>query len=98
VVSQQQRRSVMLKTLTLSASITALAITLGAAILLAVPANAGEDCLGLSIGPGCIGIEGDKGHHYRRVQVMPPHAHRYVAPNGGVYYYNDDTYYYEDHE
>ncbi len=68
----------MLKTLTLSTLITALAIPLGSAILLAMPANAGEDCLGLSIGPGCIGIEGDNGHHYRRAQAISPHAHRYV--------------------
>jgi hypothetical protein len=81
-------------------TLTTAAIALGAIAWFAAPAYAGDDCLGLSIGPGCIGIDGDNGHHYRRGTVMPPNAHRYVNPNGGAYYYNDDTYYYtnEDHD
>jgi hypothetical protein len=74
------------------------AFALGIAIVMAAPAYAGEDCLGLSIGPGCIGIDGDSGHHYRRVETRPAHPREYVAPNGGHYYYDDDTYYYEDHD
>ncbi len=80
--------------------LTASAIAFGAAIFLAAPAYAGEDCLGLSIGPGCIGIDGDSDHQYRRSDMMPAHAHHYVAPDGGQYYYDEDSYYYRngDHD
>ena len=62
-------------------------------IFLTAPSYAGEDCLGVSIGPGCIEIDADNGRHYRRVEVMPAHPRTYVVP-GGTYYYDDDTYYY----
>lgn len=79
-------------------TLTMAASALGATAWFAIPAYAGDDCLGLSIGPGCIGIDGDNNHHYRRGTAIPPHARRYVNPNGGTYYYNDDTYYYEENE
>jgi len=70
----------------------------GSMIFLIAPSYAGEDCLGLSIGPGCIGVDADSGKHYRRSDTMPAHPHSYVAPNGGTYYYDDDTYYYKKGE
>ena len=70
----------------------------GSMIFLTAPSYAGEDCLGLSIGPGCIGIDADNGRHYRRVEVMPAHPHTYIVPNGGTYYYDDDTYFYKEGE
>jgi hypothetical protein len=36
--------------------------------------------------------------HYRRVEVMPAHPHTYIVPNGGTYYYDDDTYFYKEGE
>ena len=70
----------------------------GSMVLWAAPSYAGEDCLGLSIGPGCIGVDADSGRRYRRVEVMPAHPHVYVVPNGGTYFYDDDTYYYRERE
>ena len=67
-------------------------------IFLTAPSYAGEDCLGVSIGPGCFGIDADNGRHYRRVEVMPAHPQVYVVPHGGTYYYDDDTYYYKERE
>ncbi len=75
-----------------------LASVFGAAIVMAAPAYPAEDCLGASIGPSCLGIQGPRGHVYRRVEVRPANPRVYVAPRGGRYYYDDDTYYYEDHD
>jgi hypothetical protein len=76
---------------------TVLAIMVaGSMVFLTAPSYAGEDCLGLSIGPGCIGLDADSGRRYRRVEVMPAHPHVYVVPRGGTYYYDDDTYYYKE--
>jgi hypothetical protein len=74
------------------------AVALSLAFVSVSPVVAGEDCLGVSIGPGCIGIEGGRDVHYRRVPTRPPHARVYVAPKGGHYYYDPDdlTYYYEE--
>jgi hypothetical protein len=74
------------------------AVALGLAFVSVSPVVAGEDCFGVSIGPGCIGIEGGRDVRYRRVPARPPHARVYVAPQGGHYYYDPDdlTYYYEE--
>src|SRR3977135_1120864 len=68
----------------------------GSMVFWTAPSYAGEDCLGVSIGPGCIGIDADNGKHYRRVEVMPAHPRTYIVPNGGTYYYDDDTSCYEE--
>lgn len=70
----------------------------GAAIAMAAPAYPAEDCLGVSIGPGCLGLQGQRGHVYRRVETRPANPRVYVAPKGGRYYYDDSTYYYEEHD
>jgi hypothetical protein len=71
-------------------------LVVGSMIFLTAPSHAGDDCLGLSIGPGCIGLDAAGGRRYRRVEVMPVHPRVYVAPRGGTYYYDDDTYYYKE--
>lgn len=65
-------------------------------IFSSVPLALADDCLGVSIGAGCLGLQGQRDRVYRRVEQRPANPRVYVGPNGGRYYYDDNTYYYEE--
>jgi hypothetical protein len=71
----------------------AAAIAFGTALFMAAPAYAGEDCVGLSVGHGCVGIDADDGHHHPQPSPRPHHN---VAPDAGRYYYEEGTGQYRD--